>query len=277
MRRRSGQGRVRISLGAWSGVLLALVVSRPAGAQDGGDGSWTFANLIGGFCVEFLADSADARHLLPDDAFPLRAGSPGVTLHPAIARVVKDQPEYASWTPAQICVYRFGAATVAGTEIVARPGEGESIGWVALTARMAADQPEGSWVATQLFTGGSKAQIASRAGQLELRRVRMQFGQAPKSTDERYVLQFGGTRVIWDGHPAGDSSAVSAPVVAHWARKARGGALLGRWELSSQQSRSMVGAVFVEGKDRFAKALRKSPIRYIGPLQTGGRARLSFQ
>jgi hypothetical protein len=251
--------------------------SPSAEAQAGRAQEWTFANLISGFCLEFLADTADARHLLPDDAVALRASTPGVRMHPALARVVKDQPEYASWTPAEVCVYRFGAANIAGTEIVARQGEGETIGWVAVAGRIAVKQPEGSLVATQLFTGGTKAQKASEAGRPDLRKLKLSFGKAPKSNEERVILEFGKTRLMWDGHAATDSMAVAGPVVEHWARAVRGGVVIGRWEQHSVQQRSMVGAVIVEGKDRFAQALRKSPIRYVGPLYQGGNARLSFE
>jgi hypothetical protein len=274
-------GRFIVLMATALSVTAALAPAPPsprlADEQTASAQEWTFANLIGGFCLEFLADTADARRLLPNDAVPLRATTPGVKLHPALARVVKDQPEYASWTPAEVCVYRFGAATIAGTEIVARPGDGETIGWVGVAGRIAASQPEGSLVATQLFTGGTKAQKASEAGRPELRKLKLSVGKAPKSNEDRVILEFGKTRLMWDGHAASDSTAVAGPVVEHWARAIRGGAVIGRWELNSVQQRSMVGAVIVEGKDRFAQALRKSPIRYVGPLYQGGNAKLSFE
>lgn len=279
MRRATGKASRVGGLLAAGCVTLAAAGASAArvGAQSGSAREWTFANLLGGFCLEFLADSADARGLLPDDAVALRANSPGITLHPALARVVADQPEYASWTPAKVCVYRFGAANIAGTEVVAKAGEGETFGWVALAGRIAANQPEGSLVATQLFTGSTRAQKASEGGRPELRKLKMSVGKAPKSNEERVVLEFGKTRLIWDGHAASDSVAMAGPVTVHWARPVRGGAVVARWELNSVQQRSMVGAVIVQGKDRFANALRKSPIRYVGPLYQGGNAKLSFE
>jgi hypothetical protein len=265
-----------LTAGLAAGLLTGA--ARPVPARGtAAPADWTFANLIGGFCLEFLADSADARRLLPDDAVLLRAQGPGVQLHPALARVIQDRPEFASWTPAEVCVYRFGSATIAGTELVARAGEAETFGWVAIAGRISGNQPEGSMVATQLFTGGSKAQKAAETGRPELRRIKMSFGPAPRSAEQRYILEFGKTRLIWDGHPASDSATVATPLVSHWARPVRGGALVGRWELQAVQARSMVGAVIVEGKDRFAETIRRSPIRYVGPLHEGGRAVLSFQ
>ena len=37
----------------------------------------------------------------------------------------------------------------------------------------------------------------------------------------------------------------------------------------------MVGALVIQGKDRLAKVMRASPIRYLGPIYQGGRAELS--
>lgn len=270
---------------AWTAAVCLLAVAlagagvrtRAGAAQAGAVREWTFANLLGGFCLEFLADSADARGLLPDGAVPLRAGAQGVTVHPALARVIADHPEYAAWTPAEVCMFRFGAANIEGTEVVAKPGEGETVGWVALAGRIAANQPVGSMVATQLFTGSTKAQKASEAGRLPLRRVKMSVGKSPRSNEERVTLEVGKTILIWDGHPASDSTVVATPATAHWARPVRGGPVLAQWELNAVQQRSMVGAVIVQGKDRLANAIRKSPIRYVGPLYRGGNARLSFE
>ena len=37
----------------------------------------------------------------------------------------------------------------------------------------------------------------------------------------------------------------------------------------------MVGALVVQGKDKLAKVMRNSPIRYLGPIYQGGRAELT--
>lgn len=263
---------------AAAATLLTIGLLRGAAtAQAGRAGEWTFANLVGGYCLEFLADFDDAQQLLPDDAVPLRANAVGMSLHPALATVVAGQPEYATWVPARVCVYRFGAANIGGTEIVAKPGQAETIGWVSIGGRVAANQPDGSMVTTQFFTGGTKAQKASETGRPELKRLKISVGPAPRSQETRAILEFGKTRLIWDGHPASDSTALGSPVVQHWARPVRGGAVLARWQLNATQQRSMVGAVIVEGKDRFAQAIRKSPIRYVGPMYQGGNATLSFE
>ncbi len=260
-------------------VTAIIVISTPAAAQDAAPSNvaWSFANLMNGFCVAFLVDSGDARSLLPDGAFPVRA-STVERLNPALARAIADQPEFASWIPGQLCVYRFGRADVNGNELVAKDGEGEAFGWVGLMARATAEQPPGSMVATQLFTSDWRAQRASEAGRLQLKQVKMQFGQAPKSSDDRYVIQLGKTTVIWDGRAGADSTVPSEPEVQLFLREARSGPpSLARFEVRATERRSMIGALIIEGKDRLAKAMRKSPIRFAGPLLRGGQGSLSIQ
>ncbi len=256
-----------------------IVIAIPAAAQEAApqNVAWSFANLMNGFCVAFLVDSNDARSLLPDEALPVRASSVE-RLNPALARAIADQPEYAAWIPGQLCVYRFGRAEVNGSELVAKEGEGEAFGWVGLVARATPDQPQGSFVATQLFTSDWRAQRASEAGRLQLKQVKMQFGLAPKSTDDRYVIQLGKTTVIWDGRAGADSLVPSEPEVHHFLREARSGPpSVARFEVRATERRSMIGALIIEGKDRLARALRKSPIRFAGPLLRGGQGSLSFQ
>jgi hypothetical protein len=176
-----------------------------------------------------------------------------------------------------VCVYRFGAAEVNGKELVAREGDGETVGWVGFTARALANQPPGSAVAVLVFTSDWRAQRAAETARLRLRTEKLQFGQAPKSTDDRYVLELGKTRIIWDGRAGADSAGPSGLLVDVFVREARSGPpVMVRWELSALERRSMIGALIVEGKDRLARALRKSPIRFVGPFYRGGQGRLSL-
>lgn len=264
---------------AWQAVVALVVLALPAAAQDSipSNTAWTFGNLLSGFCVVFLVDSADARDLLPGGAVPVRA-STSDRLHPALARAIADQPEYSSWTPGEMCVYRFGRADINGNELVARGEEGEGFGWVGFMARMLPDQPPGSLVATHFLTSDWRAQRASEAGRLQLKAVKMKFGQAPKSTDDRYVIEVGKTTVIWNGRAGADSTSPGGPHAHYFVRAARSGPpSLARFEVVAEERRSMIGALIIEGKDRLAKALAKSPIRFAGPLYRGGKGALSLE
>ena len=50
----------------------------------------------------------------------------------------------------------------------------------------------------------------------------------------------------------------------------RDGEAVGRVTLRPVYARSMVGALKVDGKDAFGKALKSSPTRFAGPAYQGG-------
>ena len=255
-------------------AVLALLAPPVAAQGDGGPG-WKFANLQQGYCINFLVSPADAPGLVPGDAQPVRldamADAPA-----ALARVLQDQPEYGSWMPAAVCIYRFGRADVGGRELVAATGETEMIGLIAFSARVTASQPSNGVSGRLLFTNDKRIAKASDSSRVAFRRVNASFGKAAHGDDERHVISFGKTTVIWDGHAATDSVAVTGPLERVWVFEgSRNRPVLLRWTLSPTSSRSMVGALVVQGKDRLARVMRSSPIRYLGPIYQGGRAELT--
>jgi hypothetical protein len=256
-------------------VALLLALAAPAAAQGKGGLRWQFSNLQQGYCINFLVSPSDAGSVLPDDAQPARLDAM-TDASPAFARVLQDQPEYGTWMPAAVCIYRFGRADGAGRELVAPAGGSEMIGIIAFGARVALDQPaNGSFVST-MFTNDKWIAKTSDSSRASFRLIKATFGKAAHGDDERHVIQFGKTTLIWDGHAATDSAALTAPIERVWVLEGpRNGTVQMRWRLSAASSRSMVGALVVEGKDRLAKLLRSSPIRYLGPIYQGGVAELS--
>jgi hypothetical protein len=90
-------------------------------------------------------------------------------------------------------------------------------------------------------------------------------------------VKVGKTTVTWDGRLAGDSVAVREPIETAWATASgRGGQAAGRLILSPVYSRAMAGALKVDGKDAFAKALKASPTRFAGPAYRGGTGQVTF-
>ena len=256
-------------------ALAALIaLGRPLAAQ-GGEAAWKFSNLQQGYCITFLVSPEDAPGLLPDDAQPVRLDAmPDPT--PVLARVLADQPEYGSWMPAAVCLYRFGRIDIAGRELVAPVGASEMIGVLSYGARVAVNQPGNGVSVSMVFTNDKRAVKLTDSTQVPLRQIKATFGKAAHGDDERHVIALGKTTLTWDGHAASDSVTLSAPIERVWvARGQRGRPVLFRWKLSAASSRSMVGALVVQGKDKLAKLMRKSPIRYLGPIFEGGTAELA--
>jgi hypothetical protein len=213
--------------------------------------------------------------VLPNDAQPVRLDAM-LDPPPVFARVLQDQPEYASWMPAAVCIYRFGRADGGGRELVAATGESEMIGVIAFGARVAAGQPDNGLSGGLLFTNDKRIAKVSDSSKVSFRQVKATFGKAAHGDDERHVIAFGKTTLIWDGHAASDSVPLTAPIQRVWVLEgSRNKPVMLRWTLSATSSRSMVGALVVQGKDKLAKVLRSSPIRYLGPIYQGGIAELS--
>ena len=254
-------------------VVALAVVPVPLAAQGGS--LWRFGNLQQGYCITFLVSPADAPGVLPDDAQPVRLDAMS-DAPPALARVLQDQPEYGSWMPAAVCIYRFGRADGGGRELVAAAGESEMIGALVFGARVAAAQPANGMYGNFLFTNDKRIAKSTDSSRVTFRQVKATFGKAAHGDDERHVISFGKTTLIWDGHAASDSAALATPLERVWVLEgSRNRPVLLRWTLFATSSRSMVGALVVQGKDRLAKVMRSSPIRYLGPVYQGGTAELS--
>ena len=260
-------------------ILAAMAVlsgaSRAAAQSDAE--TWRFDGLRNGYCIEFLVDSALIRGLLPDGAMPLRADRVQA-LHPAIARTVADQPEYGAWTPASACFYMFDQVVVAGRPLPASSAAGEMIGFVSYSARLLEDRGRGGDVLDRLITSNWKGMRSADDQGLRLERSPVTLEDVPKSTNRRITLKVDGTTLRWEGRDAGDSTAASAPLERRWLVKGADR----RYRFVTMRvvptsSRSMIGSLIVQGKGDLAKALRSSPIRYVGPNVRGGSGELVNQ
>ena len=259
-------------------ALAGLLALMPAvtHAQEPGADAWQFGNLQQGYCVTYLVSPEDAPALLPEDAQPIRLDAmPNAP--PVLARLLKDQPEFASWMPSYICIYRFGRADVAGREVIASSGASEMVGMVSFAARVVANQPDGGLFVSRLFTNDKRIARATDSTAMAFQQVKTTYGKAAHGDDERHILVLGKSTLIWDGHAASDSAPVAAPIrQAFVVQGPRNKQVMLTWRLTATQTRSMVGALVVQGKDRLAKLLRKSPIRYLGPIYEGGKAELDI-
>ncbi len=263
-------------------VALAAL-ARPVAAQQPEADRWQFDRLQFGFCIEFLVDSAHARKLLPDEALPLRADAVA-GLGAALRSVVEGQPEYRSWMPASLCLYRFGTLDVAGRQLGGKAPkedkdadrEGEALGFLLLAARAPSAGSGDADLGRKLFTTSWRASKLAEGGQVQLETIRASFGKAPKGTDDRYTIRLGRTTLLWDGHPTRDSTAGGA-VERKWTALSREGHQLRfTWTLQAQVTRGLVGALVVQGKDDLAKALQASPIRFVGEFVQGGSGQLEI-
>jgi len=253
-------------------ALVTLAGASSAAAQ--GTQPWRFNGLRDGYCVEFLVDSAKIRDFLPDGAVPMHADRMQ-GLHPAITRTVKAQPEYGSWTPASVCFYLFDEVVVAGRPMPATKSAGELIGFVSYSARLLDDRGKGGDVLDALVASNWKGMRSADEQGLQLDRSPVTLEAIPNSVNRRITIKVGSTTLRWEGHDASDSAAASTPLERRWmVRGADRRYRLVTMRVTPKSSRSMIGSLIVQGNDDLAKALRTSPIRFVGPNYRGGSGEL---
>ncbi len=258
-------------------LVLALVVplARPLAGQDK-EMRLSLTEARGGYCVSYLIDPAVAEALVPVGTTLAKAGQ-GEGLSPFLARVIADEPQFAAWVPAGICVGRYSAASIDGREVFqAKAGKAFTV----VTSWVGATDP--------LEVSGSTALLLEIASdESRVLRPLSEFGLQPEERsvqiepadagDTSMEMKLSKTRISWVGHPTGDPRVGATRSMTF----GYGGARSSVWRITSSwapsSTRLMVGALRIEGKDALAKALKSSPIRAVGPMEEGGTADFLFQ
>ncbi len=265
-------------------ALIAVAGTLSAQSAEPNDTTWRLGGLRTAFCVQFLMDPAsDALKDLPPGYHPVSA-SDAPDLHVSLRGVVEGQREFAAWSPARLC---FAAAdTVQTSEFTLADRKRRRVqmfgSWTVLAAESGG--PAGD-VALKVFASSDRLiGSARKAGHL-VREARVAVGLVPTedengvpSSDKRFQVKVGKTLITWDGPLALGSAPVREPWRLKWAATGdRRRLVSGEVVLSPRSSRPMVGALKVEGKDAFAKALRASPTRFAGPAYQGGEGSIVFR
>lgn len=199
-------------------------------------------------------------------------------LHPALRSELESQPELGAWSASHLCFYAVDSIQTA--DYVLRDKSGHKPHVFAIWTVSASETAGGSRhdLALLLLTSSRRLARSGRQAGHPLAEMDAKIGKVPEtdrngvpSTDDRFQVKIGKTRVTWDGHPASDSTEASGSVKVSWVSKAAGtGGGRGSLSLSPQWVAPMVGSLKVEGKDELAKALKASPVRFVGPSYHGG-------
>jgi len=131
----------------------------------------------------------------------------------------------------------------------------------------------------ELYGGqGGLSRVAEGSG-VSMEEVRTSVADAADTIPDSYSVKVGKTLLVWNGRSVRDSTRMTQPVRESWSLV--GLRSLGIWqtelELTPQWSQPLVGSFRVEGKGDLAKALKASPIRFVGPLYRGGGGTLRFR
>ena len=271
--------RPPVLLGPVAAACWLALAAIPLAAQEQASErtTWEVRGLKRAFCVQFLLDSAaEGAGSLPAGYRLMEAGRIR-NLHPSLRDVVATQPATASWSPSRLCLYAIDS--IRGPRFHLTNSSGRKPQLLAVWSVAAAD-PTGvpRDVALEVFVGSGNMVRSARLVDQSMREGRLSVGVVPgededgvRRTDRRFQVKLGSSTVTWDGHAAGDSTAVPGRVESTWlADGVRGRTVTGRVSLQPAYTRAMAGSLKIDGKGDLAKALRASPTRFAGPEYLGG-------
>jgi hypothetical protein len=229
-----------------------------------------------GYCVQFLVEPRLAIKELRAGFVLLRADE-DPTLHPALRETLKEQSEFGSWTPSSVCFYHVDAVQLGNRQVAERdPRKDQMMGVWTLAATETGTSARRDLVLDMFGSRSSLIRAAQGAG-IRLHDVQAAVSNVADTLPDLYSVRIGRTLLVWDGRPAGDSVRVEKPIQQSWSVQGlRAGVWNAGMALSPAWSRSAVGSLRVEGKGDLAKALKSSPIRFVGPFYRGGGGELRF-
>lgn len=257
-------------------VALGLAMATAAHGQAQGDTRWSLVGSRSSYCISYLIDPALAREILPSDAKPAPAGS-GAGLHPFLARTVQDEPRFAQWIPASICVGYYDRVTSEGKVLAQAKGNRPVI---IVTNSIAVQAPRGMPGATSLLldilTDQRPLQRAGDDVGVDIGSISVTSRVRVEGDDPDVAMDVDGATFHWSGHATGESSVGRTRSVSFGYAGRRSTNWVVTSETTPETSRLMVGGLEILGTNPLAKALRASPVRAVGPEEVGGTTTWTF-
>jgi hypothetical protein len=263
------QGMARIAL-AVAGLALASAAGVRAQARDepAATVQWDLDAVRSGWCLHFLMAPDAARRDIPRGLTSAPASSVS-GLHPALDGLIRNQPEFQGWTPAELCTIVAGRLTVGDRQY--ERGDGREplilVWWT-----VSAVGPDGPANAIRyLGTNSSGLSREMKASLLDLERVKAKLESLPDLEDRRLRLELEGAVLFYDSHITPDTIPVERDHRWHWVASGPRNVLWSADAWAAPEASGVVaGALRIQGKRRLGAILAHSPIRIFGPGFTGG-------
>jgi hypothetical protein len=252
----------------------------PLSAQTATDGErsrvWSLRGIRAEYCVRFLIKPDAASRKLKDGYALVRADQ-DPHLHSALRHTIQGQPEFASWVPSRLCFYFTDTLQLDRRRFVEKDSRKHQMMGVWTLAVKDVEAGTRRDLALDMYASRGNLVRAAEGSGVRLREAESAFTGWGDTTADTHRAKFDKTLVIWRGRPSGDSTRVAQAVEESWSIPGRrSGELSAAVVMRPEWSRSLVGSLTVEGKGDLAKALKASPIRFVGPLYWGGSAELRF-
>lgn len=263
---------VALSAAGWASALYG----QTAPEESRESRTWGLQGLRAGYCIRFLVDPNRASKELREGSVLLSADR-DERLHPALRHIVSSQSEFASWIPSNLCFYYMDAVQVGRRRLAERDRRAyQMIGvWT-----MSATEQEGGArrdLVVDMYASRNSLLNAAKTAQVRIHEVDAFVSDKADSTLDIYRVKVGKTQLVWNGRHTGDSTKVEDTLQEDWSVSGlRPSVRVARLDLKPAWSWPLVGSLRVEGKGDLSKALRNSPIRFVGPLYRGGSGRLVF-
>jgi hypothetical protein len=267
----------RITLGLAAATLCgASPLMAQTGSEDQPNKVWSLRGLRAEYCVRFLIEPGTAARKLKD-GFTLIRADQDTGLHSALHHTIQAQPEFAAWAPSRLCFYFTDSLHLDRRRFIERDSrKHQMIGVWTLATR---DEKSGTRrdLALDLYASRGTLIRGAEGSGVRLREAESVFTGWADTTVDVHRAKFDKTLLIWRGRPAGDSTRVAQPMEEYWSVPGlRTGVWKVRLVMRPQWTRALVGSLTVQGKGDLAKALKASPIRFVGPLYRGGGGELRF-
>jgi hypothetical protein len=226
--------------------------------------------------VRFLVEPRLATKELRDGFVLLRAVE-DPTLHPALRQTIQVEQEFGSWTPSSLCFYHLNAVQLGKRRVAEGDSRKDQMMGIWSLATIEKDTRTRRDLVVDLFASRNNLVRAAEAARIRLSRAQVAVSDVADTIPDIYSVRMGKTLLVWNGRPAGDRARVEQPIQESWSVRGR---RVGFWNvgvvLSPAWSRPVVGSLRVEGKGDLARALKSSPIRFVGPFYRGGGGELRF-
>lgn len=252
------------------GLGIAGALAAPAAAQLPSDGLiWSLYGLRAGSCVHFLAPPKIIEDAAPSGFVPAEARStPGI--HPALAREIAAETQYADWVPSRFCWFAFDSAMTGGRTVRAKDDTRRArsrpvaVGyWAAAIHRKGSVDGASEWAALAIFSNDGILAQSLVPARYDVSSGDFDISSIDGSTDTRYQVEFDKNIIGWDGH-LGDPTAPeretdTLSVGQSYVR------LLLTADIGDS-AYSPVGNLRLTGKGKLVTAMAASPIRMLGPI-----------
>jgi hypothetical protein len=260
------------AIATWCGA-SALGAQTTSGAKR--SQVWDLHGLRAGYCVRFLVEPRVAARKLRAGFVLIRAETDS-TMHPALRGVIHREPDFSRWTPSNLCFYFTDAVQLGARRVVEK--DARSYQMLAVWTLGTEEQKSGARrdIVVDMYASRT-SMVRAAAALMPLREAHSVVHDRTDTPSDVYSVSLERTLLVWRGHPIGDSTRVERPIEESWLITGTRGVLWGgRLAFDPTWSQPLVGSLTVEGKGDLAKALKASPIRFVGPLYRGGAAELMF-